>query len=204
MPTIGERLTDAGVSWAWFSGGWNAALAGNPDRTFQFHHQPFVYFAAYADSSTAKREHLLDEADFLRRAADGTLPAVSFLKPLGLVNEHPGYSEIVNSERYVISLIDAVRRGPAWRDAAIIVTYDENGGFWDHVAPPKGDRWGPGTRVPAIVISPFARHGHVDHTIYDTTSILALIEHRFGLQPLSARDANAADMRAAFDFTQRP
>ena len=66
----------------------------------------------------------------------------------------------------------------------VIVTYDENGGFWDHAAPPKGDRWGPGTRIPAFIISPFARAGFVDHTLYDTTSILSLITHRFALPVL--------------------
>lgn len=202
MPTIGDRLSDAGVSWAWFAGGWNDAIAGRPDRSFQYHHQPFVYFKRYADGSAAKAEHLLDEQDFVRRADDGTLPVVSFVKPLGVVNEHPGYSEIIGSERHVVSLIEAVRSGPNWKDAVVVVTYDENGGFWDHVAPPNGDRWGPGTRVPTIIISPFARSRFVDHTIYDTTSILALIEHRFGLAVLSSRDAQAADMRAAFDLTR--
>src|SRR5438067_3542439 len=204
MATIGDRLSDAGVTWAWFAGGWNDAIAGHPDRSFQYHHQPFVYFERYADGTAAKGEHLLDEQDFLRRAAEGTLPAVSFVKPLGTVNEHPGYSDILGAEHHVVSLIEAVRSGPNWQDAVIIVTYDENGGLWDHVAPPKGDRWGPGTRVPTIVISPFARTGFVDHTIYDTTSILALIEHRFGLTPLSSRDASAADMRGALDFTRMP
>jgi phospholipase C len=97
-------------------------------------------------------------------------------------------------------LIDAVRNGPNWADTAIIVTYDENGGFWDHVPPAKVDRWGRGTRIPAIVISPFAGQGKIDSTVYDTTSILALIEHRFGLMPLGTRDAAAADMTAAFVF----
>jgi acid phosphatase len=74
----------------------------------------------------------------------------------------------------------------------VIVTYDENGGFWDHVAPPKGDRWGPGTRIPALVISPFAKKGFVDHTQYDTTSILRFITTRYSLPKLpglAARDA---------------
>ena len=74
---------------------------------------------------------------------------------------------------------------------AIIVTYDENGGFWDHVPPPRVDRWGPGARIPAIVISPFAKRGFVDHTFYDTTSIMRLIEARHGLKPVAERDARA-------------
>lgn len=78
--------------------------------------------------------------------------------------------------------------------------YDENGGQWDHVAPPKGDRWGPGSRVPTLIISPFAKKGFVDHTEYDTTSILKFIEARFGLKPLGPRDAKANDLTNAFQF----
>jgi plastocyanin len=104
----------------------------------------------------------------------------------------------------VADLVKAVQQSPAWADTAIIVTYDESGGFWDHVAPPKGDRWGPGTRVPAIVISPYAKKGFVDHTQYDTTSILKLIEERWGLVPLGTRDAAATGLANAFDFSQTP
>jgi phospholipase C len=199
MPTIGDRLSEAKLSWAWYSGGWDAALAGTPDSRFQFHHQPFAYFANYADGTAAKAEHLLDEEVFKTAAQAGSLPAVSFVKPIGANNEHPGYTDLLTGEHYALALIDAVRNGPNWKDTAIIVTYDENGGFWDHVGPPHTDKWGPGTRVPAIVISPFARKGAVDSTSYDTTSILALIEHRWNLQPLTDRDAAAADLSAAFE-----
>jgi len=82
----------------------------------------------------------------------------------------------------------------------IIVTYGSNGGIWDHVAPPVIDRWGPGTRVPAIIISRFAKRHFVDHTVYDTTSILKLIETRWQLAPLSERDAKAADLTNTLDF----
>jgi len=198
--TIGDRLSAKGVSWAWYAGGWNDALAGHADPLFQFHHQPFVYFANYANGTAAKATHLKDEQDFFAALRSGALPAVSFVKPIGLNNEHPGYTDLLTGERHVQALIDAVRASKIWRHAAIIITYDENGGFWDHVAPPVVDRWGPGTRVPALVISPFARKEHVDHHRYDTTSILALIEHRFGLAPLSSRDAAADPLSGAFDF----
>jgi phospholipase C len=203
-PTIGDRLSDQNLSWAWFSGGWDDALAGNPDTTFQYHHQPFAYYAKYADGTQAKADHLLDEKLFIAAAQSGTLPAVSFVKPLGEENEHPGYSNVSSGEHHAIDLINAVRNGGNWKDTAIFVTYDENGGFWDHVAPPATDSWGPGTRVPAIVISPYAKKHTVDHTSYDTTSILAFIEHRWKLAPLSSRDAGAADLTNAFDFTQTP
>jgi phospholipase C len=202
--TIGDRLSERHVSWAWYSGGWNDALAGHADPLFQFHHQPFVYFANFADGTDAKADHLKDEQDFLAALRSGRLPAVAFVKPVGVNNEHPGYTDLVTGENHVKALIEAVRSSPHWNHTAVIITYDENGGFWDHVAPPVVDRWGPGTRVPAIVISPFARHGHVDHHRYDTTSILALIEHRWGLVPLSTRDAAADPLSGAFDFQRAP
>jgi len=198
--TIGDRLSGKKISWAWYSGGFAAALAGNPDPLFQFHHQPFVYFSKYRDGTAAKAEHLKDETEFFTAAQNGTLPAVSFIKPLGPDNEHPGYADMVTGEQHVLDLINAIRNGPDWKKTAIIITYDEHGGFWDHVAPPVVDRWGPGTRVPTIIISPFARRHHVDHHRYDTTSILAFIEHRWGLAPLTDRDAHANDLTAAFDF----
>ncbi len=199
-PTIGDRLSAKGVSWAWYAGGWDSAMAGRPAQTFEFHHQPFVYFANYADGTPAKKEHLKDETEFMVAAAKGALPAVSFVKPIGLQDEHPGETDVFSSEGHAMDLINAVLNGPDGKDAVIILTYDENGGFWDHVAPPIIDKWGPGTRVPAIIISPFAKKGFVDHTTYETVSILSFIEHRWGLQPLNERDKNAAPLQNAFDF----
>lgn len=203
FPTIGDRLSEKNVSWAWYSGGWADALAGHADSLFQFHHQPFAYFANFADGTGAKAEHLKDETEFIASARAGTLPSVSFVKPLGEVNEHPGYANVKSGEEHVVELLKALRSNSQfWSETAVIITYDENGGFWDHVAPPVIDRWGPGSRVPTFVISPLAMHGYVDHNVYDTSSILALIEHRWGLAPLSTRDGGANDMHSAFDFTQ--
>lgn len=203
MPTIGDRMNDKSVSWAWYSGGWNDAVAGHPDPLFQFHHQAFAFFANYADGTPGRAAHLKDENDFIAAAQAGTLPAVSFVKPLGANNEHPGYTDIITGEYHTLQLIDAIRNGPNWKDCAIIITYDEHGGFYDHVAPPKIDRWGPGSRVPTIVISPYAKRGYVDHTTYETSSILSFIEKRWGLTPLSTRDAAAANLTNAFDFAQK-
>ncbi|TMC20455.1 MAG: acid phosphatase, partial [Chloroflexi bacterium] len=170
MPTIGDELSAQNVSWAWYAGGWNGALAGHPDKLFQFHHQPFAYFANYADNKPAKKEHLKDEQDFLAALQDGTLPAISFVKPLGTQNEHPGYANETGGQQHIADLVKAIQASSVWQDTAIVIAYDENGGRWDHVAPPRGDRWGPGVRVPAIFISPFAKRGVVDHTVYDTSS----------------------------------
>jgi len=198
-----DRLDEKNISWGWFSGGWNDAAAGHPDPLFQFNHQPFAYFAKYGKGTPGQAAHLHDEQDFLRAAHDNTLPAVAFVKPAGADNEHPGYADLARGQQHVADLVKAVQQSPAWADTAIIITYDENGGFWDHVAPPKIDRWGPGSRVPTLIISPYARRGFVDHTTYDTSSILALIEHRFGLKPLTARDAHANDLSAAFIMPQQ-
>jgi acid phosphatase len=193
-PTIGDRLDGKSVSWKWYSGGWDDALAGNADSLFQFHHQPFAFYASYANGTAAKAAHLQDENRFFDDLETGSLPAVTFIKPLGPDNEHPGYASLQRGQEHVAGIVRAVQESQYWKNSVIIVTYDENGGRWDHVAPPVIDRWGPGTRVPAIIISPFARRGFVDHTQYETVSILKLIEERFGLEPLSSRDANANDL----------
>ncbi|MFN2461909.1 MAG: acid phosphatase [Candidatus Velthaea sp.] len=204
-PTIGDRLSAANVSWKWYSGGWNNALAGNPDPLFQFHHQPFAYFQAYADGTPAKAAHLADEANFFTDLQAGTLPAVSFIKPLGPDNEHPGYAAELQGQAHVASIVTAIAKSPYWNSTAIIVTYDENGGRWDHVPPPAPlDRWGPGSRVPTIVISPWAKRNFIDHTQYETASVLAFIEKLYNLQPLNARDGRADPLTNAFDFRQTP
>ena len=202
MPTIGDRLSDKGISWAWYSEGWNDAVAGRPDPLFQFHHQPFNYFARYADSTAARTEHVKDIEDFRAALRAGNLPAVAFIKPNGAHNEHPGYADLLSGQRYVADLVKAVQDSAIWKDSVIIITYDEAGGRWDHVPPPPGDRWGPGVRVPAIIISPYAKRRFVDHTPYETVSILKLIETRWQLAPLGSRDAAANNLLNAFDFSQ--
>lgn len=198
-PTIGDRLSAAGVSWAWYAGGWNDALAGRPHQLFQFHHQPFVYFANYSDGTARKAQHLKDEASFFAALQNGTLPAVSFVKPIGLDNEHPAYATILRGQEHIAKLVRAVQGSRYWSEAVIIITYDENGGYWDHVPPPVVDRWGPGPRVPTVIVSPLAKRGYIDHTTYDMTSILKFIETRWNLAPLGTRDAAANNLTNAFN-----
>src|SRR5208282_288486 len=150
MVTIGHRLTDAGVSWAWYSGGYDRALAGHPDPTFVYRHQPFTYFAEYGVGSPGAHEHLKDEREMIAAIVNRTLPSVTFYKPVGADDEHPGYSDLARGEENTASIIQWIQNSLIWDDAVIIVTYAGNGGLWDHVAPPKIDRWGPGTRVPLI------------------------------------------------------
>jgi phospholipase C len=198
--TIGDALSEKGISWAWYSGGWSDALAGKPPHDFQYHHQPFAYFANFADGTDAKKQHLKDEADLVADLDKGMLPAVVFWKPVGEENEHPGYANISSGDAHTAEMIERIRKSPVWKSTVIVVTYDENGGMWDHVAPPKVDKWGPGSRVPTVVVSPFARRHYVDHTLYDTTSILKLIESRYGLAPLGTRDAKANNLVHALNL----
>ncbi|HVO87898.1 MAG TPA: acid phosphatase [Casimicrobiaceae bacterium] len=201
--TIGDILTAKGVSWAWFAGAWNQALAdrtaiyNNTVPNFQAHHHPFNYYSAYAPGTAARAAHLKDYNDLVSAAAAGTLPQVVFYKPEGDLNQHPGYANIVAGDQHVADLIGKLQQSPQWKNMVIVVTYDEFGGAWDHVAPPKGDLLGPGTRIPAIVVSPFARMGTVDHTQYDTDSILRLITRRFDLETLPGLTARDNALKAA-------
>ncbi|MEO7073046.1 MAG: alkaline phosphatase family protein, partial [Rhodanobacter sp.] len=115
----------------------------------------------------------------------------------GDLNMHAGYSDVDAGDRHLATVIDALQKGPQWAGMVVVITVDENGGWWDHVAPPKGDRWGPGTRIPALVVSPFAKRGFVDHTIHDTGSILRLITRRFGLHKLPGLALREEAMLAA-------
>jgi acid phosphatase len=202
--TIGDLLTAKGVTWAWYAGAWSAAVAdgaqvvnsthhviyapssprGDPD--FQAHHHPFNYYSRFdpATKAVERAAHLKDYSNLVSDASSGTLPAVVFYKPSGNVNQHPGYANVDDADAHVANLVARLQASPQWGKMVIVITYDEFGGQWDHVAPPKGDLLGPGTRIPAIIISPVSKKAVVDHTQYDTASILRLITRRFGLDAL--------------------
>jgi phospholipase C len=201
--TIGDLLSAKGIGWAWYGGAWQATLDGtsaSPAPNFQYHHQPFNYFAAMAPGTAARAEHLkdggLNGAEFIKAIDSGSLPQVTFYKPQGNLNEHAGYAEVLAGDRHMADVIAHLQKSPQWKHMVVVVTYDENGGFWDHVAPPKGDRWGPGSRVPAIIVSPFAKRHYVDHTQYDTTSILRLVTKRFDLPMLPGLAARDTALKA--------
>ena len=211
---IGDMLSAKAVDWAWYGGAWQAALDGHgedsrdgfPDRpNFQPHHQPFNYFLNLAPGSAARSHHLRDGGlgetapgnRFLVDVAAGKLPPVTFYKPQGDLNMHAGYSDIEAGDRHLARMVAALQKSPQWPNMLVVITVDENGGWWDHVPPPKGDRWGPGTRIPAVIVSPFAKRAHVDHTIYDTGSIARFITRRFGLEKLPGLQMREDAMIAA-------
>jgi phospholipase C len=236
-PTIGDRLSAKGIDWAWYAGGWSNAAGlqgapgwtnGNgpscsdpnstpnpafpfcPDKLFQFHHQPFNYYANYAPG-TPGRAHLQDEQAFISLARGSgrhgcDLKPVSFIKPIGEENEHPGYASETKGSDHLVDLLKDIEGSGCRRNTMVVVTYDEFGGQWDHVSPPgqgsrtpgPHDEWGPGTRIPALVLAPGLHRFSVDHASHDTTSIDATIEHRYGLAPLSSRDARVNDLFTVF------
>nr|WP_314533405.1 acid phosphatase [uncultured Pseudomonas sp.] len=197
---IGDKLSKKNVDWAWYAGAWQATLDQFKDSggipkipNFQYHHQPFNYFKQQGPENRVERDKRLrdgglgDESStnkFFADAQAGKLPAVTFYKPQGNLNMHAGYADVASGDRHIARALKVLQESPQWKNMVVVVTVDENGGWWDPVAPPKGDRWGPGTRIPAIVVSPFARKGTVDHTVYDTASILRLITRVFQLETL--------------------
>ncbi len=161
---------------------------------FQAHHQPFNYYADLDPVTHAadRAAHLKDYTDLVADAAAGTLPAVAFYKPQGNLNQHEGYANVADGDAHIADLVAKLQASPQYRNMMIVITYDEFGGVWDHVTPPKGDKLGPGTRIPALIISPLGKTGVVDHTPYDTASILRFITRRWSLPTLpgiAARDA---------------
>ena len=209
---IGDKLSKKNIDWAWYAGAWQATLEqfkgsdGIPKiPNFQYHHQPFNYFVQQGPENPQERTKRLrdgglgDEAAtnrFLADAEAGKLPAVSFYKPQGNLNLHAGYADVAAGDRHLDRVLKVLRSSPQWDNMVVVLTVDENGGWWDHVAPPKGDRWGPGTRIPALVVSPFARKGTVDHTVYDTASILRLITRVHQLEVLDGLKQRDAAMKA--------
>lgn len=202
---IGDKLSKKNIEWAWYAGAWQATIDQFKDSggipkipNFQYHHQPFNYFKQQGPENPEERQRRLRDGGlgddpssnkFLADAAAGKLPAVTFYKPQGNLNLHAGYADVASGDRHIVRALKTLMESPQWQNMVVVVTVDENGGWWDHVAPPKGDRWGPGSRIPALVVSPFARKGTVDHTVYDTASILRLITRVFGLEVLDGLKA---------------
>jgi phospholipase C len=189
-----------------------------PSNLFQYHHQPFNYFTAFSTATPAgmanRAAHLKDEQEFIQLADSSgkgkdecNLKPVSFVKPFGTENEHPGYASEPNGSDHLVSLLQSIEGSGCAKSTMVIVAYDEFGGQWDHVPPPgqgndsgPHDIWGPGTRIPALVIAPDLKNKFaVDSEEHDTTSILATIEHRYGLSPLGSRDAAVNDLSTVFN-----
>jgi len=201
--TLADSLDTAGISWRYYAPSkgqagyiWSAFDAIRHIRLTPIWNQRVMPFERFVDD-----------------ARSGMLPAVSWLIPGFEVSEHPtvglfaGTSlgvSVCAGENWTVAQLNAIMQGPAWPTTAIVLTWDDFGGFYDHVAPPAADQFGFGPRVPLIVISPYVKEGIVSHTVYEFASVLRLIETRFNLKPLATRDAIANSLLDMFDFAQRP
>jgi phospholipase C len=202
LPTIADRLDAAKVSWTWYATGWGAG-ADAVTAGLVPHHNPFQYVKRIMETPEG-RAHIRDASRFSAALRDGTLPSVAWVKPHGKDNAHAVSSTVGAGDRWIAAMVREVMASQYWRRVAIVITYDEGGGWFDHVRPPAPDRFGLGTRVPTLVVSPYARRGYVAHRTYDHASILKLIEWRFDLAPLTERDRRANAFLEAFDFSQPP
>ncbi len=193
LRTIGDTLTEKKISWAYFGDQWSTYLA-NPDgnyvtadNTYCNICNPFQYSTSIMTSASG-RAHNQDTTVLYDDIKKGTLPAVSFVKPDGWLDGHPASSKLNLFEGFVKKIVDGVRANPKlWASTAIIVTFDEGGGYYDSGYIQPLDFFGDGTRIPTLVVSPWTRPGHISHTYTDHVSVLKFIEANWGLKPVTNR-----------------
>jgi phospholipase C len=209
LPTIFDRLEAKGISWKFYVQHYDprvtykSGIGGNAGSQPVW--VPLLDYDRYIDNPKLF-SHIVDIDQYFEDLQNGTLPEVAFMVPAGS-SEHPPGS-IQSGQRYVRSIINALMRSPYWKSSAFTWTYDDWGGWYDHVKPPRVDNFGYGFRAPALLVSAYAKKGHIDSTTLDFTSFLAFIEHNWGVKPLAQRDAAALregrDLTSAFDFTKPP
>jgi phospholipase C len=203
MTTVADRLEAAGVSWGYYAPGqgqhgyiWSAL-----DAVKHIRQGPLWNSRVFAESR------------FVSDVAGGRLPAVSWLIPDFDTSEHPTVDAFAGTtlsvsactgENWTVKQVNAIMQSPDWASTVIVLTWDDFGGFYDHVAPPGIDSLGLGPRVPLIMISPYAKEGVVSHTTYEFGSVLQLIENRYNLKAVAQRDVEANSLLDMFDFTQPP
>ncbi len=255
-PNVGDLLNRHGVTWGWFQGGFRPTSVVNgkavcgashtgsdglPKGDYIPHHEPFQYYASTANphhlsptsvqaiGSTDQANHQYDLADFWNALDAGRLPAVSFLKAPGYLDGHAGYSDPLAEQGFLVETINRLERSPEWRETAVVLSYDDSDGWYDHVMPPivsqsntvedfltgtscgmakSGEiqgRCGYGPRLPLLVISPFAKPNFVDSTLSDQSSVLRFIEDNWGLGRIGGGsfDAEAGTLLNMLDFRHR-
>ena len=188
IKVLPDELKAAGISWKEYRG---------PNEWVQ----PLRMVRHVRFSSMWK--DVVSSDEFIPDLNNGKLPSVSWVSPPFPLSDHPPLS-MCRGENWTVRLMNAIMNSPYWKSTAVVLTWDDFGGFYDHVPPPHVDMYGLGPRVPAIIISPWSRPGYVDHTTYEFASVLHFIETIFDVPPMTSRDANASDMLGAFDFNQQP
>ncbi len=207
IPTIFDRLQKAGVSWKFYIENYDPNITFRSrdnvelvDRAAQVIWAPVLAYARFVDDPELNK-HIVDLNEYYKDVQHGTLPAVSYLVPSGDSEHPPG--RIQAGQRLIRALVNELMRSRLWDSSAFMWTYDDWGGWYDHVIPPVVDKWGYGFRVPALLVSAYARKGYVAHKTEDFTSILKFIEMNWNLKPMTARDKAANDLTEAFDFNKK-
>ena len=186
------------ISWKYYGDQWNnyvpdpyqlnyGAIGANSDEYCNICN-PFQYDTSIMANAAIRTAHIQDTANLYADIQNGTLPAVSFVKPSGLVDGHPASSKLDLFEGFTKKIIDAVQANPSlWKDTAIFITFDEGGGYYDSGYVQPLDFFGDGTRIPMIVVSPYSRGGHVTHEYSDHVSVLKFIERNWNLPTVTHR-----------------
>jgi phospholipase C len=198
VPSIGDSLIAANISWKYYGDQWNnyvpdpyqlnyGAVGANTDEYCNICN-PFQYDTSIMANATVRTAHMKDTADLYNDIQFGTVPAVSFVKPSGLVDGHPASSKLDLFEGFTQKIVDAVQANPLlWSQTAILITFDEGGGYYDSGYVQPLDYFGDGTRIPMIVVSPYTRPGHISHDYSDHVSILKFIERNWNVGPVTGR-----------------
>jgi phospholipase C len=190
FPNVGDQLTSKNVTWTWFQENYTAC-----DLGYVATQNPFQYF-----TSTQNSEHIQDLTNFFAQLDNNTLPSVVFLQPGPVHSMHPGSGDVVTGLNWLTDTVQRIQASTAWSETAIVVIWDEGGGWYDHVNPPAVDSQGLGVRVPMLVISPMAKPGFVSHVTMDDVSILSFIQWNWSLGSLNNRNTVSGDMRDMFSF----
>ena len=198
LRSIGDALNEKGISWKYYGDQWNQYLSDKYQLNYgtvgptsdQYCNicNPFQYESSIMTSAAQRAAHLKDTTDFYADVQNGSLPAVSYVKPSGWVDGHPASSKLNLFEGFVKKIVDGVKANPElWKSTAILVTFDEGGGYWDSGYVQPVDFFGDGTRIPMVAVSPFTKPGHISHVYGDHASVVKFIEANWGLAPLTDR-----------------
>lgn len=206
LPTVFDGLDAGHVSWMVYVRQHDTtltykALKGTGPFVPEVVRVPLLDMPSFVDHP-GRLSRIVERNRLFADLSAGNAPQVAYIFPGGDSERPP--ANVTEGQSRVQGIIDAIMRSSSWSSSAIILTWSDWGGYYDHVPPPQLDADGYGFRVPAIVMSPYSRRGYIDHTVADFTSILKLIERLHGLSPLSARDAKSADLSSAFDLGHRP
>jgi len=191
--TLADLLEGEGLSWKYYA----------PSQDQPGYIWSALNAIAHIRLTELWTQHVVPTADFVSDAQNGNLPAVSWLVTSSGMSEHPPASVCVG-ENWTVSQINALMQGPDWESTVVFLTWDDFGGFYDHVAPPSVDSFGLGPRVPFLILSAFARSGYIEHKVLEFSSVLKFIEDRFDLDRLTERDEKSNALFDAFDFDDRP